>query len=86
MRILTPNTVPGNSVRIFLDDRDISNLCFYAEAPDGPGINGQGRVKIYIGKKVGKVFTIDVDAESNPAFEEKIGMVRWEPTSWVPVP
>lgn len=77
MKILEAGKTTGQ-VKIFLDDRDVSNLCFYAEAPDSAGINGEGKVMMYVGKKVGKVITIDVDDAGDPVVVEKTGMVRWE--------
>ncbi len=81
MKALTPENTKGGSVKIFLNDEDVSALCFYALVPDQPYKNGDGMVKLYIGQMHGKTFEIDVDENGDLKFEEKQGLVRWEPIS-----
>jgi hypothetical protein len=83
MKILDAKNIPPGGVRVFLDDEDISNKCFYAEAPDAPFVNGEGLVKVYIGKNTSvkgiPAFTIDATSTGELKTETLQGLVRWEP-------
>lgn len=68
MRILSSETTVPQTVRIFLDDEEITKACFYAEAPDSSSVEGFGVVEMFVFDKDGVVNKV----------ETKTGMVRWE--------
>lgn len=75
MKVLTPENTIKQPVRVFLDDEEISDVCFYFEGPDAPFINGSGLVRLYVREDGSFVATPEGDLKS----EEKEGTVRWEP-------
>lgn len=67
--IISPETAKPGQFRIFLDDEEITKVCFYAEAADIPGVEVLGMVRMYELDKSGVPYKII----------SKIGLVRWEP-------
>ena len=76
MKILSTDNIRPGTVKIFLNDVEISKECFYAEAPDSPYRDGDGLVKVFVFTSRGN---IDVDANGDLKTEVKTGRVRWEP-------
>lgn len=75
MQILTPENTKTMKIKVFLNDEDITNKCFYAEVPDTFGIEGEGLVKMFVRNENG---VIETDRKGDIKTEEKVGLVRWE--------
>jgi hypothetical protein len=69
MKLITASNTKSGTVRLYLNDIDVTDVCFYAETPDGPYVNGEGKMKLFVKNKADVVIKV----------EEKTGLTRWEP-------